>query len=336
MTSKNIKKMTPEEISMLDDTFTYSSLVAKDVGVNAATIYDIIRRWIRTNRSKNRNLKDGMYWTYNSIKSWQEDVPHLTQKNIRVALDRLCENGYIEKVVGKYNKNGYDRTTWYTDCLAPEYICPKKKIDSPSGANGFDPQGEPIPITYPITQPSNTNSSDFDDIFSIDDSKNIDDYEEYEPIPEKDYTEIDSAFYSAWQKVEDMLTKTKNLNRLGKKDKAKNLFRKKVDVYGLERVLKALSQYYNSSEAKSENRKFSCGMYNALNRKIKLYLPSPEELKEKDKLKEKALMENIRMHVMNAFPWHENILGPHPDTGEHTLTKNLMDYYEELKLSKKV
>lgn len=116
---------------------SFDPVIAKQVGLNAATIYQNILFWAEVNAANNKHIHDGYIWTYNSIVAFGELFPYLTLKQIRTALTKLEDDGLI--VSGCYNKSAYDRTKWY----AP--TCPLGKSDLPSGANEIAQKGEPIP-----------------------------------------------------------------------------------------------------------------------------------------------------------------------------------------------
>lgn len=121
--------------------------IAKQVGINAAVIYQNILWWAERNAANNKHNYEGLWWTYNSIAAFGELFPYLTSKQIRTALDRLEEQKLI--VSGSFNKSAYDRTKWY----AP--TCPVGKFELPSGANEIAPQGEPIPVINTNHKPVN-------------------------------------------------------------------------------------------------------------------------------------------------------------------------------------
>lgn len=89
----------------------YDSEVAKVVGIPAAAIFHNISYWIFHNETNGTNLKEGEHWTYNSAAAFAEQFPELTQDQVRRALEKLREAGFIK--VGNYNKNCFDRTSWY-------------------------------------------------------------------------------------------------------------------------------------------------------------------------------------------------------------------------------
>ena len=139
---------------------SFDTDVAMDVGINAAIIYKNIQYWCEKNKANDQNYHDGYYWTYNSMKAFTEQFPYLSDKQIRSALCVLEEKGYIKS--GNYNKAQYDRTKWYADVQKvviqsdkrEDCICPTGQMDLPQKANGFAPEGEPIPDIEPDIKPN--------------------------------------------------------------------------------------------------------------------------------------------------------------------------------------
>ena len=89
----------------------YDSEVAKIVGIQAAAIFHNIANWIFHNETNGTNLQQGEHWTYNSAAAFSEQFPELTPDQVRRALEKLRDAGFIK--VGNYNKNRFDRTSWY-------------------------------------------------------------------------------------------------------------------------------------------------------------------------------------------------------------------------------
>jgi len=87
--------------------------IAKEVGINAAILYNNIKFWCAKNRANEKHFYDGYYWTYNSKKAFAELFPYMTERQIEYALKKLIDAKYIIK--GKYNANAYDQTLWYAD-----------------------------------------------------------------------------------------------------------------------------------------------------------------------------------------------------------------------------
>lgn len=136
--------------------------IAKKVGVNAAVIYQNIVWWTDKNAANGKHFHDGRYWTYNSIAAFDELFPYFTRAQIRSAILKLEDSGLI--VTGNYNQSAYDRTKWYS---------PNTKLHLSKLANGFDPEGKPIPDSKPDIKPDIDMSSDDDHSSKSDDVENI-------------------------------------------------------------------------------------------------------------------------------------------------------------------
>lgn len=140
----------------MSDMHSFSVGVAKEVGVNAAILLQSIKWWCEKNRANGKHFHDGLYWTYNSVKAWQELYPYIGKSAIDSALKKLEERGFIK--VGNYNKSAYDRTKWYaiTDdglCLFGDSISGNREMEEQESGNGFGENQEPIPVTsqFPST-----------------------------------------------------------------------------------------------------------------------------------------------------------------------------------------
>lgn len=101
---------------------------AEKYGVTAAVLLYNIRHWCEKNAANDKHYHEGQFWTYNSVKAFEELFPYLTAKQIRTALEKLEECGAIK--TGNFNDSKYDRTMWYS--------C---QIDLPKKANGNAKQG---------------------------------------------------------------------------------------------------------------------------------------------------------------------------------------------------
>ena len=72
-----------------------------------------INYWIEINKNSGNNYHDGKYWTYNSIRAWQEkDFDYLSVDTVKRTFSKLEKAGYL--LVGNYNKDPRDKTKWYT------------------------------------------------------------------------------------------------------------------------------------------------------------------------------------------------------------------------------
>ncbi len=88
--------------------------VALTYGMEEAVFLDTIIFWYRTNRANARpeHFHDGRYWTYNSVKAFEEIFPWWNGGQIRRIIARCKEKGAL--LAGNYNKDQRDRTVWYS------------------------------------------------------------------------------------------------------------------------------------------------------------------------------------------------------------------------------
>lgn len=121
---------------------SFDPKVAKEVGVNAAVIYQNILFWTQKNAANKRNIHDGYVWTYNSAQALSELFPYLSPDQIRRSLGKLVSAGLIAS--GNYNKSAYDRTKWYGV---------KDDFHLAETENGTGGKPRPIPDSKPDSKP---------------------------------------------------------------------------------------------------------------------------------------------------------------------------------------
>lgn len=126
---------------------TFDPDIAKQVGVNAAVIYENIIWWCERNAVKGRNIHEGNAWTFNSISAFESLFGYLTAKQIRTALDKLEEVGLLE--VGNFNKDARDRTKWYAVSRDSEAFARMVNPHLPKRAETFALEGRPLPDSKP-------------------------------------------------------------------------------------------------------------------------------------------------------------------------------------------
>lgn len=127
--------------------------VAIRYGLEEAIFLDSIVFWYKENRANNRNHYDGRFWTYNSVKAFDELFPWWSSKQIRRIINSCKDQGTI--LVGNYNEDPRDRTVWYSPCdellalygLGEEGNCirPFGQMQFPEQADTFAQTGEPLP-----------------------------------------------------------------------------------------------------------------------------------------------------------------------------------------------
>lgn len=151
MAAKNEKRKTKNQYNPYVVGY-YDKAVLVMLDANCAIIYHHLKSWCDYNKAHRQNLRDGRYWTFNSMRAWSELLPGFTEKQIRFSLEKLEKAGLI--VTGSFNKQPYDRTKWYSVNPVPyeEYLPDLWDFDLPNLANGEAKIGEPIPMI-------NTNSN---------------------------------------------------------------------------------------------------------------------------------------------------------------------------------
>lgn len=131
----------------LTDICAFSTKVATEAGVNAAIVHARLAFFITLNKKKNHNFRDGAYWTFITIQELHQELPFLTPKQIRSAIDKLRQQQAI--TIGDHY-NGKYRTTWYTipdDILQNTYpniekLMPSKADYSANRGNTKRPTGQ--------------------------------------------------------------------------------------------------------------------------------------------------------------------------------------------------
>ena len=134
--------------------------IAKKFDVPTAIVLNHFAFWIIKNRSNNKHFHDGRYWTYNSVRAYQEIFPYWSLKQMRLVLEKVKKSGLV--LTGNYNTIPYDQTTWYA--LSDEglhlfniTIGPLGQIEKSKGANVIADKGKPIPDNKTYNKPYKRN-----------------------------------------------------------------------------------------------------------------------------------------------------------------------------------
>lgn len=147
--------------------------LAERFGILEAILLNNFQFWFAKNKANGQGYRDGRYWTYNSVKAFNELFPYASEKKIRTALKHLIDEGVL--MTGNYNKSAYDRTLWYAFTDYGMSICPFGKMENAKQENGVPEMGEPIPD-------NNTNNNSYIDTDNI------------EQEPKEDYISVDGKF----------------------------------------------------------------------------------------------------------------------------------------------
>ena len=123
--------------------------LAKEYGIEEAIFIDEIQHQIKKNRFNERNFHEGRYWTYNSLKAYEETFPYMNAGKIKRVINNLIDKGILMK--GNFNVNQYDRTCWYAFTDFGLSIIQKCYIDLLKMTNGKVENDPPIPTTNTTT-----------------------------------------------------------------------------------------------------------------------------------------------------------------------------------------
>ena len=95
--------------------FQFNTAIASITGNgDEAAFVHHIWYWVVWNRAREKNLRDGKYWTYSSLQDFcKEDLfDYLTPRQIERIIRNCVAKGLIETAC--YNEDGRDQTKWYT------------------------------------------------------------------------------------------------------------------------------------------------------------------------------------------------------------------------------
>lgn len=123
---------------------SFSVEVAVEYGMAEAVVLEYMYFWCQKNEANRKNMKDGLAWTYNSIKALCELFPYLTEKKIINTLKHLEDEGLL--VSGCFNSNKYDRTKWYAVTKKGKSIYQNGQIEEAKKENE-NPQNGQMNVT---------------------------------------------------------------------------------------------------------------------------------------------------------------------------------------------
>lgn len=90
----------------------FSVEVAREVGVASAVVREVLSQLCRESARFGENERDGRYWAHVSVRKLHKTCPYLSEKQIRTALGRLEDYGYVFS--RNYDKGSFDRSKWYS------------------------------------------------------------------------------------------------------------------------------------------------------------------------------------------------------------------------------
>lgn len=92
--------------------YAFDSSLAAQYGVPEAIFVHRLYFWVRENQKNGRNLREGRYWTYDSVSALTEVFPFWTRHQIEGVIKRCRDKGLI--LTAALGQQPYDRTNWYT------------------------------------------------------------------------------------------------------------------------------------------------------------------------------------------------------------------------------
>ena len=107
-----------------DNTHSFNIRLAEKYGIKEAILINHIQFWVNHNQKKKCNYHEGRTWTFQTLEDIAHHFPYLSTSSVFDTLEKLCtgkqrksksEDLDFEPVLmkGNFNKNAYDRTTWY-------------------------------------------------------------------------------------------------------------------------------------------------------------------------------------------------------------------------------
>lgn len=89
----------------------FNTTLAKEYGIETAVIIQNLYYWIYKNAANEKNLREGRFWTYNSINAFAILFEYLSKHQIQRVLKKLKDLDII--LAKNFNENPYDKTLWY-------------------------------------------------------------------------------------------------------------------------------------------------------------------------------------------------------------------------------
>lgn len=85
--------------------------IAKDHSPSIALFIGHLAYWAEKNLSNNKNIHDGLVWSFDTLDALCDQFPYFTRRQIETMIKNSVEAGLVAK--GNYNQTQYDRTCWY-------------------------------------------------------------------------------------------------------------------------------------------------------------------------------------------------------------------------------
>lgn len=95
---------------------SFNTVIAKDVGLYCAVLFEYIWGWITTNSRKDNatqltTYRDGCYWMYTTYEAIHKELPYIAKSSVSTYIKKLVDAGYLIKA--EHGKKNGDRSSWY-------------------------------------------------------------------------------------------------------------------------------------------------------------------------------------------------------------------------------
>ena len=150
--------------------YKFNIEIAKQYGVNEAIFVNNIYWWTEKNSKSEINYhtvelysKNGektiisAYWTYNSMRAFEEVFPFWTKRQIRTIIENCKKKELI--VTSNLNQKKYDRTMWYALTDKTKELYKNSQDQQTEMSQGIDESVTPIPDNKPVVKPNNNQSN---------------------------------------------------------------------------------------------------------------------------------------------------------------------------------
>lgn len=107
---------------------SFSVELATEYGIEEAILIHHFQHWIKINRRKNKNFKDGHWWTYQTREEIAAHFPYWSSENIRRYIESLEKKGIIK--TGNFNKINFDKTLWYAFADEEKFLGPQENSNN--------------------------------------------------------------------------------------------------------------------------------------------------------------------------------------------------------------
>ncbi len=101
--------------------------LATKYGIEEALLIHHFQHWIRINRKRKKNLRNGKCWMYQSRADMAAHFPYMNYEAVRWGLERLIELGIL--VSDNYNRAKFDKTLWYAFVDEKKFGVDQESID---------------------------------------------------------------------------------------------------------------------------------------------------------------------------------------------------------------